>query len=33
MNKATAYMITDMLKGVFTDSQGSATDARLDGVN
>ena len=32
MNKATAYMITDMLKGVFTDSQGSATDARLDGV-
>lgn len=29
MNKATAYMITDMLKGVFTDSQGSATD----GVN
>ncbi|WP_441794753.1 PBP1A family penicillin-binding protein [Limosilactobacillus reuteri] len=33
MNKATAYMITDMLKGVFTDSQGNATDARLDGVN
>lgn len=33
MNKATAYMITDMLKGFFTDSQGSATDARLDGVN
>lgn len=33
MNKATAYMITDMLKGVFTDSQGSATDARLDSVN
>ena len=33
MNKATAYMITDMLKGVFTNSQGSATDARLDGVN
>lgn len=33
MNKATAYMITDMLKGVFTDSQGSTTDARLDGVN
>lgn len=33
MNKATAYMITDMLKGAFTDSQGSATDARLDGVN
>lgn len=33
MNKSTAYMITDMLKGVFTDSQGSATDARLDGVN
>lgn len=33
MNKATAYMITDMLKGVFKDSQGSATDARLDGVN
>lgn len=32
MNKATAYMITDMLKGVFTDSQGS-TDARLNGVN
>lgn len=33
MSKATAYMITDMLKGVFTDSQGSATDARIDGVN
>lgn len=33
MNKATAYMITDMLKGVFTDSQGCATDARLNGVN
>lgn len=33
MNKATAYMITDMLKGVFTDSQGSTTDARLNGVN
>lgn len=33
MNKATAYMITDMLKGVFADSQGSATDARLNGVN
>lgn len=33
MNKATAYMITDMLKGVFKDSQGSTTDARLDGVN
>ncbi|UZM89456.1 PBP1A family penicillin-binding protein [Limosilactobacillus reuteri] len=33
MNKATAYMITDMLKGVFTDSQGSATYARLNGVN
>lgn len=33
MNKATAYMITDMLKGVFTNSQGSATAARLDGVN
>ena len=33
MNKATAYMITDKLKGVFTDSQGSATDARLNGVN
>ena len=32
MNKATAYMITDMLKGVFTDSQGSP-DARLNGVN
>ncbi|NGC77182.1 PBP1A family penicillin-binding protein [Lactobacillus reuteri] len=33
MNKATAYMITDMLKGVFTDSQGSATAAKIDGVN
>ena len=33
MNKATAYMMTDMLKGVFTNSQGSATAARLDGVN
>ena len=33
MNKATAYMITDMLKGVFTDSQGSTTDTRLNGVN
>lgn len=33
MNKATAYMMTDMLKGVFTNSQGSATQARLSGVN
>ncbi|MBB1078642.1 PBP1A family penicillin-binding protein [Limosilactobacillus sp. STM2_1] len=33
MNKATAYMITDMLKGVFNDSQGSATDAKINGVN
>ena len=33
MNEATAYMITDMLKGVFTDSQGSGTAARIDGVN
>ncbi|WP_267202391.1 PBP1A family penicillin-binding protein [Limosilactobacillus kribbianus] len=34
MTKATAYMITDMLKGVFNSSeQGSATDAKLDGVN
>lgn len=34
MSKATAYMITEMLKGVFNSSeQGSATDAKLDGVN
>lgn len=33
MNSATAYMITDMLKGVFTDSQGSGTAANLPGVN
>lgn len=33
MNKATAYMITTMLKGVFTDSQGSATAAKINGVN
>ncbi|WP_373842831.1 PBP1A family penicillin-binding protein [Limosilactobacillus sp.] len=34
MNKATAYMITDMLKGVFKNSQeGSATAAQLDGVH
>ena len=31
MSKATAYMITDMLKGVFT-GQGSATKANLSGV-
>lgn len=33
MSKATAYMITDMLKGVFTDSEGSGTAANIDGVN
>ena len=34
MSRATAYMITDMLKGVFNSSeQGSATAAKLDGVN
>ncbi|MEE6661922.1 penicillin-binding transpeptidase domain-containing protein, partial [Limosilactobacillus pontis] len=34
MNRATAYMITDMLKGVFNASdQGSASAAKLDGVN
>ena len=34
MSKATAYMITEMLKGVFNASeQGSASDAKLDGVN
>ena len=33
MTKATAYMITDMLKGVFTDSNGTATDANLSGVH
>lgn len=33
MNKATAYMMTDMLKGVFTDSQGSAREANISGVN
>lgn len=34
MSKATAYMITEMLKGDFNASeQGSASDAKLDGVN
>ena len=34
MSRATAYMITDMLKGVFnTSEQGSASSAKLDGVN
>lgn len=34
MNRATAYMITDMLRGVFNASdQGSASAAKLDGVN
>lgn len=34
MSKATAYMITEMLKGVFDESQeGSATSAKIDGVN
>ncbi len=33
MNKATAYMMTDMLKGVFTDSQGSGRKANISGVN
>lgn len=34
MSRATAYMITDMLKGVFNASeQGSASSAKLDGVN
>lgn len=33
MNKATAYMMTDMLKGVFTDSQGSGREANISGVN
>lgn len=34
MTKATAYMITEMLKGVFDESQeGSATSAKIDGVN
>lgn len=32
MSKATAYMITDMLKGVFK-GQGSATAAQIDGVH
>ena len=34
MSKATAYMITEMLKGDFNASeQGSSSDAKLDGVN
>ena len=33
MNKATAYMMTDMLKGVFTDSQGIGREANISGVN
>lgn len=33
MNKATAYMMTDMLEGVFTDSQGSGREANISGVN
>ena len=33
MNKATAYMMTDMLKVVFTDSQGSGREANISGVN
>lgn len=33
MNKATAYMITDMLKGVINSSDGSGTAAKLSGVN
>ena len=33
MNKATAYMMTDMLKGVFTDSQGSGREANISGIN
>lgn len=33
MTRATAYMMTDMLKGVMTDSQGSGTDAHISGVH
>jgi penicillin-binding protein 1A len=34
MSRATAYMITEMLKGVFNESEeGSASAAKLDGVN
>lgn len=33
MNKATAYMMTDMLKGVFTNSQSTGTAAHMSGVN
>lgn len=33
MSKATAYMITDMLKGVINSSNGSGTAAKLSGVN
>ncbi|MDO4903686.1 MAG: PBP1A family penicillin-binding protein [Limosilactobacillus sp.] len=33
MSRATAYMITDMLKGVFTDSAGSGRQANISGVN
>lgn len=33
MNRATAYMMTFMLKGVINSSQGSGTAARLSGVH
>lgn len=33
MSKATAYMMTDMLKGVFTNSQSTGTAAHMSGVN
>ncbi|MBW1605594.1 PBP1A family penicillin-binding protein [Lactobacillus sp. Sy-1] len=32
MSSATAFMITDMLKGVMTDSNGSGTAAKVDGL-
>lgn len=33
MSKATAYMITDMLKGVIDDSNGTGTAAKISGVH
>lgn len=33
MKESTAYMITDMLKGVFSDPEGSGTIAQISGVN
>ncbi|WP_429970918.1 PBP1A family penicillin-binding protein [Fructilactobacillus sp. Tb1] len=33
MSAATAYMMTQMMKGVINDSNGSATSARISGLN